>query len=59
MRIPDRDPTGPTPPTGDEVELTQEQAQRIFEQIMKKVGEDLGFSINDYLLLEDDPQNTE
>ena len=56
MSIPDR---GPKPPTGDKVELTQEEAERIFEQIMKKVGEDLGFSINDYLLLEDDPQNTE
>ena len=53
MSIPDR---GPKPPTGDKVELTQEEAERIFEQIMKKVGEDLGFSINDYLLLEDDPQ---
>ena len=54
MRIPDRDPTGPTPPTGDKVELTQEQAQRIFEEIMEKVGKDLGFSIKDPLLLEYD-----
>jgi len=54
MRTPDRDPTGPTPPTGDKVELTQEQAQRIFEEIMEKVGKDLGFSIEDPLLLEYD-----
>ena len=47
---------GPKPPTGPKVELTQEEAQRIFREIMEKVENDLGFSINNYPLLEDDPQ---
>jgi len=56
MPFPGKDPTGPTPKTGAKVELTQKEAQRISGEIMKKVENDLGFSINNYPLLEDDPQ---
>ena len=45
---------GPKPPTGDKAELTQKEAQRIFGEIMQEVKNNLGFSIEDPLLLEYD-----
>ena len=52
MRTPDRDPK---PSTGNKVELTQEEAELIFGEIMGKVETDLGFQINHPLLLKHDP----
>jgi len=49
----DRDPT---PKTEAEVELTKEEAQQIFGEIMNKVQEDLGFLIENDLPLEHDPE---
>jgi len=46
MPFPGKDPKGPTPKTGEEVKLTQEQARRIFRDIMNKVKKDLRFPIN-------------
>ena len=53
MSIPNQ---GPKPPTGDKVELSQEEAERIFGEIMKKVENDLRFPINYPPLLKHDSE---
>jgi hypothetical protein len=55
MSIPGRDPTHKNT-TGDKVELTQEEAERIFGEIMNEVQKNLGPWIQNYLRLEHDPQ---
>jgi hypothetical protein len=50
-----KDPTL-TPKTEAGVELTREEAERIFREIMNEVQEDLGPWIQNYLRLEHNPQ---